>query len=111
VFKSSGLLVTYPANCKKTIITKGKTHVTFGKQENGIRKARCIGVSLITVVLGFIPSVALAQTIVPANDGTGTLVTTPSSPNQFDITDGTQSGTNLFHSFSQFDLNQGQIAN
>ena len=111
MFKSSGLLVTYPANCKKTIITKGKTHVTFGKQENGIRKARCIGVSLITVVLGFIPSVALAQTIVPANDGTGTLVTTPSSPNQFDITDGTQSGTNLFHSFSQFDLNQGQIAN
>ena len=50
--------------------------------------------------------------ITPANDGTGTLVNTNSvNSKQFDITGGTQSGENLFHSFQQFGLNQGQIAN
>ncbi len=53
---------------------------------------------------------ALAQ-IVPAADGTNTLVNT--TGNQLDITGGQTSsnGTNLFHSFSQFDLNAGQTAN
>ncbi|HAJ59902.1 MAG TPA: hemagglutination activity domain protein, partial [Cyanobacteria bacterium UBA8543] len=52
-----------------------------------------------------------AQPITPANDGTGTRV----SPNgkEFDITGGSRSsdGANLFHSFSEFNLNQDQIAN
>jgi len=52
-----------------------------------------------------------AQSIAPAPDGTGTLV----SPNgeRFDITGGTLSGdrANLFHSFQQFGLDSGQIAN
>ncbi len=43
-------------------------------------------------------------------NGTGTVVTSPNG-NQFDITGGTQSGVNLFHSFEQFGLNPGQIAN
>ena len=53
---------------------------------------------------------ALAQ-IVPAADGMNTLVNT--TGNQLDITGGQTSsnGTNLFHSFSQFDLNAGQTAN
>jgi filamentous hemagglutinin family protein len=40
---------------------------------------------------------------------TGTIVLTNSD--RFDITGGTQAGANLFHSFQQFSLNQGQIAN
>jgi filamentous hemagglutinin family protein len=50
-----------------------------------------------------------AQSITAAQDGTNTVV----MPNgqQFDITGGTQAGANLFHSFQQFGLSQGQIAN
>jgi hypothetical protein len=55
---------------------------------------------------------AQAQPIIPesGSNGTGTVVTTPNG-NQFDITGGMRSGANLFHSFEQFGLNQGQIAN
>jgi filamentous hemagglutinin family protein len=42
-------------------------------------------------------------------NGIGTVVTP--SGNQFDISGGRRSGANLFHSFQQFGLNQGQIAN
>jgi len=52
-----------------------------------------------------------ANPIVPASDGTGTVVL----PNghRFDIQGGTLSadGANLFHSFQQFGLDAGQIAN
>ncbi|HEY9858820.1 MAG TPA: filamentous hemagglutinin N-terminal domain-containing protein, partial [Candidatus Obscuribacterales bacterium] len=53
----------------------------------------------------------LAQAIIPAGDGVGTVVTP--SGDRSDITGGQRSGdgSNLFHSFSQFGLNQGQIAN
>lgn len=54
---------------------------------------------------------ALSQPITPAADGTGTIVT----PNgdRLDIQGGSlsQDGTNLFHSFQQFGLETGQIAN
>jgi filamentous hemagglutinin family protein len=52
----------------------------------------------------------LAQPILPAADGTGTIVTPQG--NRFQITGGKTStdGTNLFQSFSQFGLNTGQIA-
>jgi filamentous hemagglutinin family protein len=54
---------------------------------------------------------ALAQRIVPAPDSTGTTVTP--TGNQFNITGGSLSsdGANLFHSFQQFGLSEGQIAN
>ena len=54
---------------------------------------------------------ATAQPIVPAPDGTGTVVTPEG--NRLDITGGTKSGdgSNLFHSFTEFGLNTGQIAN
>ena len=53
----------------------------------------------------------VAQAIVPASDGTGTVVSP--NGNRYDITGGQQSadGANLFHSFDQFSLYQGQIAN
>jgi filamentous hemagglutinin family protein len=51
---------------------------------------------------------ASAQPIIPAND-LGTNVTQQGG--QFNIGGGTQAGANLFHSFQQFGLNQGQIAN
>jgi filamentous hemagglutinin family protein len=52
-----------------------------------------------------------AQSIIPNNDGTGTIVN--SQGNQLNITGGSWSGDrqNLFHSFSQFGLNQNEIAN
>ena len=58
----------------------------------------------------FGPQRVQALPIAPAADGTGTVVTSPNG-NQFDIGGGTQSGGNLFHSFEQFGLNPGQIAN
>ncbi|MDF0551575.1 CHAT domain-containing protein [Kamptonema sp. UHCC 0994] len=57
------------------------------------------------------PKLALGQPITPASDGTGTLVIP--NGNRLDISGGKLSGdgTNLFHSFQQFGLNEGQIAN
>ncbi|MEL7035136.1 MAG: CHAT domain-containing protein [Cyanobacteria bacterium J06592_8] len=57
-----------------------------------------------------IPSATFAQ-ITPANDGTGTQVTP--SQNRFDIQGGSRSqdGSNLFHSFEQFNLDTGETAN
>ncbi|NEP60994.1 MAG: CHAT domain-containing protein [Symploca sp. SIO2G7] len=57
------------------------------------------------------PSQTNAQSITPAPDGTGTIITTTGE--QLDITGGSLSGngSNLFHSFHQFGLNQNQIAN
>jgi filamentous hemagglutinin family protein len=54
---------------------------------------------------------ALAQSITPANDGTGSLVN--ANGNQYDITGGSVSGdgVNLFHSFERFGLTQAEIAN
>ena len=53
---------------------------------------------------------AHAQNVVPANDGTGTIVT--SKGQRFDIRGGTLSGdrANLFHSFEKLGLDTGQIA-
>ncbi|MCZ0904558.1 filamentous hemagglutinin N-terminal domain-containing protein, partial [Microcoleus sp. HI-ES] len=53
---------------------------------------------------------ATAQ-ITPATDGTNTQITP--SGNQFNINGGQQSGdgANLFHSFQEFGLTQGQTAN
>ncbi|MEW6495517.1 MAG: CHAT domain-containing protein [Cyanobacteriota bacterium] len=61
---------------------------------------------------GLIAQKALyAQPITPATDGTGTVVTP--NGNRIDIQGGSLSGdgANLFHSFQQFNLDSGQIAN
>ncbi|KKJ01360.1 CHAT domain-containing protein [Prochlorothrix hollandica] len=51
----------------------------------------------------------LAQSITPATDGTGTIVTP--NGNQWNISGGTSTQGNLFHSFGQFNVNSGDIAN
>ncbi|WP_449420256.1 CHAT domain-containing protein [Phormidium nigroviride] len=57
------------------------------------------------------PTKAQTQVITPAPDGTGTIVTPEG--NRIDIQGGSLSGdkANLFHSFTQFGLSEGQIAN
>lgn len=65
----------------------------------------------IVALYAIFPRHAQTQPITaePLPNGTGTIVT----PNgeQFDITGGTQTGENLFHSFERFGLDQNQIAN
>ncbi|MGL5083182.1 MAG: filamentous hemagglutinin N-terminal domain-containing protein, partial [Microcoleaceae cyanobacterium] len=65
--------------------------------------------SVLSVIL--LPAPLNAQPIVPARDGTGTIVTP--QDHQFDITGGQLSGdrTNLFHSFERLGLSEGQILN
>ncbi len=63
-------------------------------------------------IWGFAAEIAaLSQSITPAADGTGTIIT----PNgqQFDISGGSLSSAraNLFHTFQEFGLSQGEIAN
>ncbi|NEO53855.1 MAG: filamentous hemagglutinin N-terminal domain-containing protein [Okeania sp. SIO3B5] len=68
----------------------------------------CLLIPLLTIV---VTTKTKAESITPANDGTNTTVN--QNGNQFDIQGGTRSrdGTNLFHSFDQFNLNSGQTAN
>ncbi|MBE8986051.1 CHAT domain-containing protein [Nostoc sp. LEGE 12450] len=73
-----------------------------------------IAASVLAILpLVTVTSTALAQTqqIVPAADGTNTIVTP--NGNRLDITGGTTSGdgANLFHSFQQFGISPEQIAN
>ncbi|GEM_PF-375208 len=67
---------------------------------------------LLVIVTGIQIAIStLAQTITPANDGTNTNINV--NNNQININGGTLSsdGANLFHSFTQFGLTSGQIAN
>ncbi len=69
--------------------------------------------SALILTLGFwlLPLAVRSQPVVPANDGTNTVVN--QEQNRTDISGGQVSGNgaNLFHSFSQFNLSEGQIAN
>jgi filamentous hemagglutinin family protein len=57
------------------------------------------------------PNLVQAQSITPALDGTGTAVTL--NGNRYHIGGGqlSRDGANLFHSFNQFNLNAGEVAN
>lgn len=63
----------------------------------------------LTIGLFGVPIAASSQSITPATDGTGTVV--DATGNRYDISEGTQAGSNLFHSFEQLGLSQGEIAN
>ncbi|NEO56460.1 MAG: filamentous hemagglutinin N-terminal domain-containing protein, partial [Okeania sp. SIO3B5] len=65
----------------------------------------------LTIILGKLATIlpAYSQPITPANDVTGTTVN--QNGNQFNIRGGTHNGSNLFHSFDQFNLNTNQTAN
>ncbi len=66
---------------------------------------------LLSYLMGTAALQAQAQSIIPATDGTGTTVTPDGD--RFNISGGktSQDGANLFHSFQQFGLTEGQIAN
>jgi len=64
---------------------------------------------LLSSLLTLLPASALAQTITPAPDGTGTIVNY--NGNTYTITGGTQVDANLFHSFSELGLSFSEIAN
>lgn len=98
------------------MIRKIFTHNThpcpnFFRKKNRAQQEKILAFFLLPLAYFFLPSLVRAQSIVPAADGTGTVVTP--TGNQLDITGGQTSsdGANLFHSFSQFNLNQNQIAN
>ncbi|MBD2235750.1 CHAT domain-containing protein [Aulosira sp. FACHB-113] len=65
----------------------------------------------LAMIFGLFSPLVKAQSITPANDGTGTVITTEG--NKIDISGGSLSSnrTNLFHSFSQFGLDANQTAN
>ena len=69
--------------------------------------------SALILTLGFwlLPLAVRSQPVVPANDGTNTVVN--QEQNRTDISGGQLSGNgaNLFHSFSKFNLSESQIAN
>ena len=69
--------------------------------------------SALILTLGFwlLPLAVRSQSVVPANDSTNTVVN--QEQNRLNISGGQLSGNgeNLFHSFSQFNLSEGQIAN
>ncbi|MEG3863025.1 two-partner secretion domain-containing protein, partial [Microcoleus sp. herbarium12] len=79
--------------------------------KNANLKIKKVGLFICPFSLLIFNTFAQAQTVVPAADGTGTAVTR--SGNRYDINGGSLSGdgANLFHSFGQFGLNEGQIAN
>lgn len=69
-----------------------------------------VGAFLVALPLvGWLGTAIASAQPIPSSDGTGTIVSP--NGNQFNINGGTQSGNNLFHSFEQFGLSQGQIAN
>ncbi|BAY33787.1 hypothetical protein NIES2107_56890 [Nostoc carneum NIES-2107] len=65
----------------------------------------------LAMIFGLFSPLVKAQSITPANDGTGSVITTEG--NKIDISGGSLSSdrTNLFHSFSQFGLDANQTAN
>ncbi|MBD1809276.1 CHAT domain-containing protein [Microcoleus sp. FACHB-SPT15] len=82
----------------------------FAQACSYLRKAT-LTLAALGLIAAITPKPVYAQAIAPASDGTGTLVT--QDGNQFNISGGSLSGdsANLFHSFQQFELDSGQIAN
>lgn len=96
---------------KKIFTEDNNPYPNFFRKKNRTYKEKIFTFFLLHFAYCFLPSSVWAQSIVPATDGTGTVVTPTGS--QIDITGGQLSsdGANLFHSFSQFNLNQNQTAN
>ena len=90
---------------------RGIAIVLLAAMKNANLKIKKVGLFICPFSLLIFNTFAQAQPMVPAADGTGTAVTP--SGNRYDITGGSLSGdgANLFHSFGQFGLNEGQIAN
>jgi filamentous hemagglutinin family protein len=96
---------------RKISRSEGNLYHSIEGKENGVGKVKHKYFFLFSFFYCLFPSLVQAQPIVPANDGTGTVVT-PTN-NVFDITGGQTSGdgANLFHSFTEFGLETNQTAN
>lgn len=88
-----------------------RKQVTEPKSRKSSPKAVSIGLLMLPLAVFCSPLSAQSQSIIPATDGTGTVVMPEG--NRYDITGGQQSsdGRNLFHSFTQLGLNSAEIAN
>jgi filamentous hemagglutinin family protein len=105
----------------RSVMPSHHSHLSFWKVIQALKISRWCSSKLgksINLCLLILPLIAAldieqaqAQPIVPAPDGTGSIVTPDG--NRLDITGGQLSGdkANLFHSFTQFGLNPEQIAN
>jgi filamentous hemagglutinin family protein len=75
------------------------------------RKAKFLAAWLFALASSLLPSIATSQ---PITDNSTNTIVSPngSNPSVYDITGGQLSGdgTNLFHSFNQFGLDQGEVA-
>ncbi len=81
-----------------------------------IKPVRKVAIALLLTCPFLISNILIsnkvfAQSIVPANDLGTKVNVAPTNAQQLNITGGIQAGANLYHSFQQFGLNQGQIAN
>jgi filamentous hemagglutinin family protein len=96
---------------KKIFTEDNNPYTNFFRKKNRTHQGKILTFFLLPFASFFLPSSVRAQSIVPSADGTSTVVTP--TDNQIDITGGQLSsdGANLFHSFSQFNLNQNQTAN
>ncbi len=82
-----------------------------GKQNSFLFPAAACFCTATILASCLLPAAVQAQSILPANDGTNTLIN--QTGNQFDISGGTRSrnGENLFQSFQRLGLDAGQVAN
>lgn len=96
----------FPVRCLKLIAG----FIIYYKLSANSRLAR-ITTSILPWLTLIIPSFAQAGQITPAQDGTGTVITTQG--NKINISGGSLSGdgTNLFQSFAKFGLTANQTAN
>ncbi|PZO36394.1 MAG: hypothetical protein DCF19_21580 [Pseudanabaena frigida] len=77
----------------------------------GFKYIKRVAIALLLTHPFVVGSAAYAQSIVPANDLGTQVNSATTNSQQLNITGGTQAGINLYHSFQQFGLEQGQIAN
>jgi filamentous hemagglutinin family protein len=85
--------------------------MTFRRTKSAVRRIRLLLALLALAAYTIDLKPAQSQSIVPAADGTGTVVTPEG--NRININGGSLSGdgVNLFHSFTEFGLTHDQIAN
>ncbi|MEG4929466.1 filamentous hemagglutinin N-terminal domain-containing protein, partial [Microcoleus sp. F10-B2] len=104
--QSIALLLLFPAH----ITQPGLSHTTITMKLAFFSIQGAAMLAIAATILS--TAVVTAQPIVPAPDRTGTTVT-PDNGDRLNITGGQTSrdGANLFHSFQQFGLTEGQIAN
>jgi filamentous hemagglutinin family protein len=97
---------------RKLSLPDGNRYPPVEGKKNDLIKVKRKYFCLCSLALLLLASKVQAQSIVPAADGTGTVVK-PSSGDRLNISGGQTSkdGANLFHSFSEFGLDANQTAN